>query len=439
MNLIIVLLGVIALMLLILVVRLHTFLAFICVSLGVGIAVGLSPLDTVAAIQQGMGDTLGFIVLILGLGAMLGTLVADSGAAQRITGSLIEVFGMKRLQAALVLTGFVVGIPMFYNVGFVVMVPLVFSVTAMTRMPLVYVGLPMLASLSVTHGFLPPHPAPSALADAFQADIGLTMIYGIAVAIPAIIVAGPLFSRRLLHLNPSPPEAFSQPELKAPESLPSLGISLTAALMPAILMGVATVLGWWIDPTSMFGKTLAFIGNPIMAMLLSVLVAIVLLGTMQGKAMKPLMEEMAEGVKRISMIMLIISGAGALKQVLKESMVSQEIAEWLIDTPFHPLLLAWGIAAIIRVCVGSATVAGMTTAGIIAPFVASAGISPELMVLAVGAGSLMFSHVNDSGFWMFKEYFGLTVGETLRSWSIMETLVSVMGIAGIMALQFLLG
>ena len=435
MSILIVFLGVLALLLLIAWARLNAFLAFIIVALGVGLAEGMEPLAVVEAIKKGIGGTLGFLVLILGLGAMLGKLVADSGAAQRIAHTLVAWFGLRRVQIALMLTGFIVGVPMFYSVGFVILVPLVFTLAAATRLPLLYVGLPMLAALSVTHGYLPPHPAPTAIANDFGADIGLTMLYGMLIAIPAILVAGPLFSRTLRHYQVDPPAEFFNPKVLSESEMPGIGRSLFSALLPVLLIGLSTILLFVVAPESLAGRIIGFLGDPVIAMLLAVLVAVWTLGLSQGKPMDTVMRSYTDGVKSITMILLIISGAGALKQVLIESGVSDYLAQLLIGSQVNPLFLAWGIAAVIRVCVGSATVAGLTTSGIITPFVAETGASPELMVLATGAGSLMFSHVNDTGFWMFKEYFGLSLRQTFASWSIMETIVSVMGLLGALVLD----
>ncbi|RMG66835.1 MAG: TRAP transporter large permease subunit [Bacteroidetes bacterium] len=435
MSVVIVLLGVFALLLLIAWARLNAFLAFIIVSLGVGLAEGMDALAVVEAIKTGIGHTLGFLVLILGLGAMLGKLVADSGAAQRIAQTLVAWFGLRRVQIALMLTGFIVGVPMFYSVGFVILVPLVFTLAAATRLPLLYVGLPMLSALSVTHGYLPPHPAPTAIAHDFGADIGLTMLYGFVVAIPAILVAGPLFSRTLKGYQVDPPAEFFNPKILSEEEMPSIGNSLFSALLPVLLIGASTAVLLFSTGESLLGQSLRFLGDPVIAMLVAVLVAIWTLGLRQGKKMTDIMASMTDGVKSITMILLIIAGAGALKEVLIQSGVSDVIAEWLIGSQANPLFLAWAIASVIRVCVGSATVAGLTTSGIITPFVAETGASPELMVLATGAGSLLFSHVNDTGFWMFKEYFGLSLKQTFASWSIMETIVSVMGLLGVLVLD----
>ncbi len=435
MPLLIVLAGLVVLILLIGYFKLDTFISFILVSIGIGLAEGMSPGTISTAIQKGIGDTLGFLVIILGFGAMLGKLVAESGAAQRITNSLMQKFGDRYIQWALVLTGFIVGIPLFYSVGFVIMVPLVFTVGAITRLPLLYVGLPMLAALSVTHGYLPPHPAPSALANIYGADLGTTVIYGLIVAVPAIILGGPVFSSTLKKYNPKPIKEFYDDRILTDEEMPSLFTSIFTALLPVLLLALTALLKIWVSETSAIGKVLSFIGDPIIAMLITVLVAIYTLGLRRGKTMKEVSSSLGEAIRSIAVILLIIAGAGTLKEVLVVSGVSDYIAAILQNIPISPLILAWGIAAIIRVCVGSATVAGLTSAGIVLPLIAQTSADPNLMVLATGAGSLMFSHLNDGGFWLFKEYFNLTVEQTLKTWSVMETIVSIIGLIGVLIIN----
>ena len=435
MPLFIVLSGIVLLLILIAVVKLNSFISFIIVCLFVGVLRGMELQSIIDSIQTGIGKTLGYLVMILGLGAMLGKLVADSGAAQRITSKLIDKFGNKNIQWALVLTGFIVGIPMFYTVGFVILVPLVFTVAASTGLPLVYVGLPMLASLSVTHGFLPPHPAPTAIALMFKADIGKTLIYGIIIAIPTIILAGPLLTRKLKNVNATPLKEFYNPIILKDEEMPSMVISVLSALLPVLLIAFSTILLNVLPEDFMLNNIIAFIGDPIMAMLISVLVAIYTLGINRGRKMTEVMNSVASAISSITMVLLIIAGAGALKQILTDSGVSEYIGTLLSGSSISPLILAWLIATIIRICVGSATVAGLTAAGIILPLVSTTGVSPELMVIAIGAGSLMCSHVNDGGFWMFKEYFNLTVKETLSTWTVMETTVGIMGLLGVLILN----
>ena len=435
MPLFIVILGILLLFILIAKFKLNAFITFIIVSLFVGIAEGMEPISVVDSIQKGIGNILGFLVIILGLGAMLGKLVADSGAAQRITTHLVEKFGKKNIQWAVVLTGFIVGIPMFYSVGFVILVPLVFTIAAATGLPLLYVGLPMLASLSVTHGYLPPHPAPTALASMFNADIGKTLLYGIIVAIPAIIVAGPIFSRTLKNINATPLKEFLNPIILKEEEMPSMANSIISALLPVILIAIAALAQLLLPADFFLTKILVFMGNPAIAMLIAVLVAIYTLGLGRGKSMKEVMDSIGSAITGITMVLLIIAGSGALKQVLIDSGVSDYIGGILEQSSISPLILAWLIATVIRVCVGSATVAGLTAAGIVLPLVQGTGVSPELMVLAIGSGSLMLSHVNDSGFWLFKEYFNLSVNDTLKSWTVMETTVGVMGLVGVLIIN----
>ncbi len=435
MPLAIVIIGIVLLFILIAQFKLNAFISFVLVSLFVGVAEGMDVIAVVDSIQTGLGKTLGGLIMILGLGAMLGKLVADSGAAQRITTRLVATFGKKNIQWAVVLTGFIVGIPMFYTVGFVILVPLVFTVAAATGLPLIYVGLPMLASLSVTHGYLPPHPAPTGIAVMFKADIGKTLLYGIIVAIPAIVIAGPLFSRTIKNIKASPLKEFLNPKVLTEEEMPGTFISIFTALLPVILIGIAAIFKVVLPEGNGMLQFTEVLGNPVIAMLFSVLVAIYTLGLARGKKMQEVMRSVSTAVSGITMVLLIIAGAGALKEVLIDSGVSTYIGEMLKGATISPLLLAWCIATVIRVCVGSATVAGLTAAGIAAPLLASADVSPELMVLAIGSGSLMLSHVNDGGFWLYKEYFNLSVKDTLKTWTVMETTVGVMGLLGVLALD----
>ena len=268
----------------------------------------------------------------------------------------------------------------------------------------------------------------------FNADFGKTLMYGLIVAVPAIIVGGPLFARTLKNVEAKPLAKFYNPQILEDHEMPKTGISLFTALFPIILIFLAIAAEQFLTagPLQTF---FIFLGNPVMAMLLAVLLAIYTLGIRQGRKMKEVMDTVVEGVVGITMILLVIGGAGALKQILIDSGVSDYIAGLLENSSFSPIILAWLIATAIRVCVGSATVAGLTAAGIVLPLATSDGVSAELLVLAIGSGSLMLSHVNDSGFWLFKEYFNLSVKQTLRTWTVMETLVGIMGLLGTLALN----
>ena len=435
MPLIIVILGICLLLFLILVLKFNSFLSFVIVSLAVGLTEGMTIDNTVISIENGIGSTMGFLVLVLGFGAMLGKLVSESGAAQKITSKLVNAFGIKHIQLALMLTGFIVGISLFYDVGFFIMIPLVFTVAASTGLPLLYVGLPMLASLSVTHGYLPPHPAPTAIVTLFHADLGKTLIYGIMVAIPAIIISGPILSKALSKIEAKPLQEFLNQKVMTDEELPGFWVSFFSSLLPVLLITISTVAGFLLPGDNEVRKILGYIGNPVIAMLIAVLFSICTLGLARGRKITDIMNSLAHSVTTITMIMLLIAGAGALKQVLVDSGVSKYIGEMLSQSSLSPLFLGWLIATILRFCVGSATVAGITTAGIVLPLVTGGSVNPELMVLAIGSGSLMFGHVNDGGFWLFKEYFNLSIKDTLKTWSVMETSIGITGLIGVLALS----
>lgn len=434
MTLFIVLLGILSLVCLITLGKVNAFLAFLVVSIFTGLLLGIPFNEITRSVYKGIGDTLGSLAIIIVLGAMLGKLVAESGAAQKIAMVMMNIFGEKYIQWALMATGFIIGIPLFYNVGFVLMIPLIFSVVYKYKLPAVYIGLPMLASLSVTHGFLPPHPSPAALVGQFNANMGVTLLYGIVIAIPAIIIAGPLYSRALKKIPSSPLEGLVAKN-KPDEQLPGAANSFLSSLLPVIFLMVMTLLPLLLPPSGPWKAVLQFLSDPAILLLLAISIATYTLGIRTGKSLKKVMDIYGEAVKDIAMILLIIAGAGALKEVFLDSGVSKEIATVLQGWPVHPLVLGWLIAAIIRICLGSATVAGLTTAGIILPLMTRSHVNPNLMVLSVGAGSLMFSHVNDGGFWLFKEYFNLSIKDTLRSWSVMESIVAFTGLGGVLLLN----
>jgi Gnt-I system high-affinity gluconate transporter len=432
--------GILCLILLIVWGKMDTFISFILVSVGLGLACGLDIHQISSALQKGIGNILGSLVIILGFGAMLGRLVAESGAAQQIMESLVRVSGTKRIRWAMALAGLVVGIPLFYNAGFIVVMPLIIAAGASTGLPLLYLGVPMLAALSVAHGFLPPHPSPATIAQQLHADMGKTLAYGLLAAIPAIVVAGPLFAQTLKKYKPVPDPALLAVKPRKREELPGLGISLLTALLPLVLLTAMTVYDL-VAPGSKGGlrQVIGFVGDPNMAMLLSVLVAIYALGLKRGVRMTVVMKSLEEAFKGVAPILLIIAGSGVFVEVMREGGVNDYIAGMLKGAPLSPLLLGWGIAALIRVSVGSATVAGLTAAGIILPLMGQhAEVRPELMVLAIGAGSLMCSHVNDGGFWLFKQYFNLSVKETFLTWSVMETIVSVVGLGMVLLISIII-
>lgn len=429
-----VIIAILILVVLITGVKLNPFLAFLVSSICAAIMLGI-PLDKIpGTIEAGIGGMLGSLAIILCLGAMFGKLVAESGAAQQISSSLMRWCGPKYITWALMLTGFIVGIPLFYNVGFVLLVPLVFSVMYQTKLPAVYLGIPLLAALSVTHGFLPPHPSPVALIPQFGADMGTTLFYGILVAIPTMIIAGPIFSSTLKKIHSVPLATFKPSDLPDAE-LPGVANSFLTSLLPVLMITLSSLAVFCLPESIAQAPLVKLLSNSMLVLMIALTIATYSLGVKRGMSISKVMAIYSDAIKDIAVILLIVAGAGALKQVMVVSGVSEQLAHSLKDIALNPLILAWLIATVIRIALGSATVAGLTAAGIVAPIIPLTGANPNLMVLAIGAGSLMCSHVNDSGFWMYKEYFNLSLKDTFKSWSLMETIVGVVGLLGVLVLD----
>jgi Gnt-I system high-affinity gluconate transporter len=437
MSILIVIACILLLVVLVTYVKINPFIAFLLVSLLAGYLLQIPIIDLAKAVQKGMGDTLGSLVAVIILGAMLGKLVAQTGAAQQISSYLIKLFGQKNLAWGLMVTGFVIGIPLFYNVGFVLMVPLIFTIANQYKINPIYTGIPMMASMSVAHGFLPPHPSPAALVGQFNANMGTTLLYGTIIAVPAIILAGPVFATRFKYFVVKDSDMFKLEKMEESQ-LPSVAASFVAALSPVVLLIVTTIFEFQITKADPLFPIIKFVADPSIVMLFAIIIATFAIGISKTRNMEKVMGIYTDSVKEVGMILLIIAGAGALKEILLVSGVSKEIAMKLQTLPFPPLVLGWLMAAIIRVSVGSATIAGLTAAGMIYPIIETAHIDPNLMVLSIGAGSLMFSHINDSGFWLFKEYFNLSVGETIKTWSTMESIVSFVGLIGVLVLEKIL-
>lgn len=441
--------------------RVPAFAAFIATALIGALGFGM-PLDQIGtSLERGVGDMMGGLTAIICLGAMFGRVIADSGAARSIAQALVGAVGVRFILFALAVTGLIVGIPLFYTVGFVVLVPLVFSLRARTNLPAVHLGIPLLCGLSIAHGFLPPHPSPIALIRLFGADTGLTLIYGLMVGGVTLMIAGPGLAVTLKHTTPQPsghalgPSAAAPAELYAPtperqglpapspsagpkEPLPATFNSCCNALLPVALIAATTAVAYLPYGSARLRTIAAFLGQPTVVLMMSLIYATFSLGVARGMSFKALMQGYGDSLKEVSGILLILAGAGALKQVFVDSGVSAELATWLQRIPLQPLVLGWLIAMAIRIALGSATIAGLTAAGIMVPIVASTHANPNLMVLSIGAGSLMCSHVNDAGFWMFKEYFNLDLRDTFRSWTLMESLVGSVGLLCVLALNLLL-
>ncbi|MDL2030465.1 gluconate permease GntP [Bacillus subtilis] len=445
MPLIIVALGILALLFLIMGLKLNTFISLLVVSFGVALALGMPFDKVVSSIEAGIGGTLGHIALIFGLGAMLGKLIADSGGAQRIAMTLVNKFGEKNIQWAVVIASFIIGIALFFEVGLVLLIPIVFAISRELKISILFLGIPMVAALSVTHGFLPPHPGPTAIAGEYGANIGEVLLYGFIVAVPTVLIAGPLFTKFAKKIVPA---SFAKNGNIASlgtqktfnlEETPGFGISVFTAMLPIIIMSVATIIDL-LQETIGFADNgvLAFIrliGNASTAMIISLLVAVYTMGIKRNIPVKTVMDSCSTAISQIGMMLLIIGGGGAFKQVLINGGVGDYVADLFKGTALSPIILAWLIAAILRISLGSATVAALSTTGLVIPLLGHSDVNLALVVLATGAGSVIASHVNDAGFWMFKEYFGLSMKETFATWTFLETIISVAGLGFILLLS----
>jgi GntP family gluconate:H+ symporter len=411
--------------------KLHPFIVLILVSLGLGAAVGMPLASVVKVFLDGVGSVLGFIAIVVGLGTMLGKMMAESGGASRIATTLIAMFGERRVHWAIMCVAFIVGIPVFFQVGFVLLIPLVFTIARRTGLSLVKIGIPLVAGLSVVHGMVPPHPAAMLAVGAYQADVGRTIVYAILVGLPTASLAGPIFASWMAPRIALPAENPMAAQLAgdARRDLPGFGLALFTVLLPVILMVCASTADVVLDPASRLRAGLDVVGNPIVSLLLALLFSFWSLGYRQRFTRDQILKFANDCLGPTATILLVIGAGGGFNKVLLESGVGKAIADLALGSHASPLLLAWIVAALIRVATGSATVAMTTAAGLVAPIAAmTPGTSPELLVLATGAGSLVLSHVNDSGFWLIKEFFNMTVPQTLKTWTIAETIIGVAGL-----------
>jgi Gnt-I system high-affinity gluconate transporter len=408
--------------------KVSPFLSLLMVSIICGLLMGMQPSAVLASIEKGVGSTLGGLALIICLGSVLGKILEISGAAEQIAVTLIKSCGEKNIQWAVLATGFLVGIPLYYNAGFVILVPLVFTLARKTGLSLLYIAIPMAAALSTTHCFLPPHPGPVVLVNAFKADMGTTLIYGLIMALPTVIIAGPLLGRLLKEVKAKSSESLVPNNPPKYNELPAVLPSFLIALLPILLITLSVLVNQFLPTDNLLRRIFSFTGDSTIALLLSVLLAGWYFGLHRGHAMPVVMDWLNKGISNIATILLIITAGGILKQILIDSGSGAYIASFSSQWNMHPLVFAWVITALLRVTIGSATVAGITAAGLVGPLVSTGVASAELLVLAVGAGSVFGSHINDSGFWMFKEFFGLTLKQTFLSWSVMETAISILGL-----------
>jgi gluconate:H+ symporter, GntP family len=464
-------LGIALVVLLITWLKVHPFLALILGSLLLGVIGGLAFADTITSFQAGVGATVGNVGVLIALGAMIGGLLAESGGADRIVNAFVDRVSTRRLPWAMAGVAALIGIPLFFEVGVVLLIPIVLLVARRTSLPVLSVGIPALAGLSVLHGLVPPHPGPLVAIDALGANLGRTLLFGLICAIPCVILAGPVFgtwiSRRLDLPVPvmfgsrdnvnrdgdgdgtSGPvddlggvtsggqRATAGTAVEAPpRRLPGLVPTIITVLLPVVLMLLRAIGELTLDEDSGLRSVLDVLGTPMIALLAGVILAMFTLGTAVGFGRQKISATLGGSLPAIAGILLIVAAGGGFQQLLVDSGISGLIADAAEGASLSPLVLGWLVAVGIRLATGSATVATITAAGIVAPL--AAGLDQPtiaLLALAVGAGSLFFSHVNDAGFWLVKEYFGMSVGETIASWSVMETIISIVGLAGVLILN----
>lgn len=404
----------------------HAFISLTVAGLFLAIMAGLSPEKIVTAYETGVGDVLGHLVGILALGTILGKLMSDSGAGMQISDYLIKSLGYKKLPWAMMLSGFIIGIPVFFEVGIVILLPLVISIHKTTKTNILLIAIPLLAGLSIVHGIVPPHPGAMTAIGIYDANLGKVLLYSLIIALPTAILAGPVFgkfiSKRLIPENSPNIIKVSNKT----NGFPSVPVSFLVIVLPVLLMLLSIVTPYLGEIPTTLKNALLFIGSPVIALLISCFVAFYLLGFKQGMTKNVIKDLVEECIIPVGSIILIIGAGGGFKQILIETGVGNTIAQMTEHLSLSPLLLAFLVAGLIRVATGSATVALTTAAGIVSPIIQHiSGVNLELLVIATGAGSLMLSHVNDAGFWMVKEYLGLNVIETFKTWTVMETLLAV--------------
>lgn len=447
MPLLIVLIGILLLLIMIMVLKLNTFVALIVSSFVVAIMLGMPLSKVVDSIESGLGGTLGHIALIFGMGAMLGKLIANAGGAHQIAHTLINKFGEKRIQWAVLLASFIVGIALFLEVAIVLLIPIIISIAKELKISVVKLGLAMVTAALATHAFLPPHPGPIAVSAEYGANIGLVLVYGIIVAIPTVIISGIYYPKVARKIVPS---AFGNEQLERStfattedvkfNKLPTFRLSLFTALFPVFLMAIGALLDILQKQVgfedNVFTNILKLITNSSTAMLLSLIIALYTMGIKQNISRKQIAQSCTDAINAMGMLLLVIGGGGALKQVIIDGGVGDYIAKLFDGSNLSPILFAWVVAAILRLALGSGTVATLTTAGLVIPSLTGVpDVNLELVALATGAGSAVASHVNDAGFWMVKESLGMTLKEAFGTYTILSTIVGISGLVFILILD----
>lgn len=428
-------LGVGLLLYLNIVVKLNSVLALLIVAILVGVLNGLSLTDVVTSVKTGFGSTLGSLAIIIGMGAVLGKLMVDSGAAQRVASTLLKKFGAKNVEWAILIVGAIFGISVFYEVAFIILAPLVISIAIEAKMPYLRLGITMVAAATMAHSIFPPQPGPTALVEAYGADMGMVYLLGIIVAVPAIIAAGIILPRVLKNLDlPIPPLLKKSEEVNLDDA-PGFGISLLIPLLPAIIITGATIYNMIFDKDSAVGQFINFLGSAEISMILAVLIAIHVFGIRLGRTMKEVMNSFSGAIEGIAMIIFIVGSGGAFKQIILDTGIGDLIAGVMQNTSINPLIMAWLITAVIRIATGTGVVSAITAAGIVGPLIHTFDVNPVLMVLATAAGSNTITHVNDASFWLFKEYFNLSIKDTFKTWGLLLFTTSIVGLGVVLILD----
>ena len=428
-------LGVVLLLFLNMKLKLNSVLALLISAIFVGVLNGMTLPEVATSLKAGLGGTFGSLALVIGFGAVLGKLMVDSGAAQRVATTLLNKFGVKNVQWAILIVGAIFGISVFYEVAFIILAPLVISIAIEAKTPYLRLGMTMVAAATMAHSIFPPQPGPVALVDAYGADMGMVYILGLVVVIPAVICAG-IILPRLLKLPdlPTPPLLKKSKEF-TDEEMPSFGLSLVVPLIPAIIITCATILNYFIEEGSTIHQVVNFFGSAEISLMLAVLVAIYVFGLRVGRNMKEIMGSFSGAIEGIAMVVFIVGSGGAFKQIILDAGVGDAIAAMMQNTSISPLIMAWFITALLRIATGTGVVSAITAAGIVGPLIHTFDVSPVLMVLATAAGSNTITHVNDASFWLFKEYFNISIKDTFKTWGLLLLTNSVVGLIVVLILD----
>lgn len=415
--------------------KINSILALIFSAIVVGFINGMKPVAILETIKEGLGSTLGSLALIIGFGAVLGKLMVDSVAAQRIASTLINKFGAKHVQWALIIVGAVFGISVFYEVAFMILAPLVISIAVEAKTPFMKLAITMVAATTLSHSIFPPQAGPTALVDAYNADMGMVYILGIIVFIPSVFMAGIVLPKFMKNMDYPVPPLLKKNKVFSESEMPSFGMSLFIPLIPAILISISTILSLFITEDTLLHETVTFLGSAEISLIIAILTAIVIFGLRKGKNMDDMMKTFESGLKGVATIIFIVGAGGAFKEVILEANVGNYIADIMKDTNISPLIMAWLITALIRIATGQGVVSAITAAGIVGPLIPTFNVSPVLMVLATAVGSNTITHVNDASFWLFKEYFNISIKDTFKTWGVLLLTTSITGLIVVLILD----